>query len=602
MRTLLVALVLTLVPGVAYAKDYTAEKFDSRIEVLTGGSLRITETIVLRFEEGTFTFFYRTIPTRRTDGVDFVSASMDGQMFSQGEQPGQVEVRRKEGLRVEWHFPKTQPSTHTFELTYIVKGVARAGDDEDVIAWRALPSEHGYRIESSRIEMVLPSTPTEAPTFEMRGVGSWTETHSDARVLVTATGIGKNGWFEVWTRMPRGSVIDAPPGWQQRQLQHQQSRQPAIIAATIVAFAGLVVLFGIRQNYDSPPHDIQTSRVFSGPPDTSRPAIAGALTTNGSLHLEHVMGTLFGLASRGVIDIHEQKKGAFGQRKFVIARGRHTRPLAPHEQTLLDEVFSAKGASAGEVPLDKARTHLVRHFSRLKTVVQTEMTNEGFFDAGRQQVRRRYNVVGVGFLVLSGIALIPAIALAERIGGWPFVVPTTIAVLGLTSFIFAAAHTPLSNEGVRRAEAWRAYQKQLRDVPKDLRRADWAGGPRSPGDLLPLAVALGLAAAWSKIFKDRGAQLPLLVPRGLDDRCEHRVCRLRRPWRRGGGRWRWRRRWRSWRRWLRGRVGLAGLTSRFAANSQQHSSPGLRPGLFRQERQDRHRLVSGGRHCAPSSG
>ena len=227
MRTLLTALVLAILPAAAYAKDYTAQRFDSRIEVMKGGSLRVTETIVIRFEEGTFTFFYRTIPTRRTDGIDFVSASMDGRAFPVGEEPGQVEVKRKNGLRVEWHFPKTEPSTHTFELSYIAKGVARAANERDLIPWRALPTEHDYRIESSRIEVVLPSTPAEPPTVEMRRVTTWTETHSDARVLVTANDIGKNGWFEVWTRMPRGSVIDVTPAWQQRQLRHEEYRRPA---------------------------------------------------------------------------------------------------------------------------------------------------------------------------------------------------------------------------------------------------------------------------------------------------------------------------------------------------------------------------------------
>jgi uncharacterized membrane protein YgcG len=386
--------------------------------------------------------------------------------------------------------------------------VARAADDRDLIAWRALPSEHAYRIESSRIEMVLPSSPAEPPAFEMRRVDSWSETHTDARVLVNASHIGKNGWFEVWTRMPRGSVIDGPPGWQQRQLRHLEYRQPAMIAAAMVLCAGLVVLFGVRQNYDAPPRDVQTSHSFTGPPDSSPPAIAGALTANGSLHLEHAMGTLFALASQGTVAIHEEPRGALGQRKFTIAKGRAARPLAPHEQALLDEVFDAKGAIDDGVPLDKARTHLVRHFSKFKSIVEREMTDAGLFDAGRRQVRRRYNVVGTGLLILSGIALIPTFALLDRMGGWPFVVPAAIAVLGLTSFIFAGAHTPLSNDGVRRSEAWRAYKKQLRDVPKEVRRADWSHGPRSPADLLPLAVALGLAAAWSKIFKDRAAQLP----------------------------------------------------------------------------------------------
>lgn len=508
MRSLLAAVLLILAPAVAHAKEYTAEKFDSRIEVLRGGSLRVTETIVVRFEDGTFTYFFRTVPTRRTDGVDFISASMDGQTLPAGEGAGQVEVRRKNGLRVEWHFSALSSSTHTFELTYVAKGIARTTDDRDVIGWRALPSEHGYRIETSRVEMALPSTPADPPAVEVRRVGTWTETHTDARVVVSASGIGRNGWLEVWARMPKGSVIDVPPAWQQRQLRHLEYRNPSLIAAGIITFAGLVLLFGIRQSYDSPPRDVRAARFFSGPPDSAPPAIAGALITNGRPQLEHAMGAFFALASHGAVAIHEEPRGAFGQRRFAIARGRASRQVAPHEQALMDEVFSVQAGSEGHVSLDKARTHLVRHFSKFKSVVEREMADAGLFDAGRRQVRARYNVIGAVLLVLALLALIPVVIVIDRMGGWLFMVPLSIAILGITSLIFAAAHTPLSNEGVRRAEEWRTYQKQLRDVPKDVTRADWAAGMRSPAELLPFAVALGLAAAWSKIFKDRGAQLP----------------------------------------------------------------------------------------------
>ena len=508
MRTFLSALILVLLPAVAAAKDYTAERFDSRIEVLHGGSLRVTETIVIRFEEGTFKFFYRTIPTRRTDGIDFVSASMDGRQMSVGEGEGQVEVRRKEGLRIQWNFPPTPPSTHTFELTYIAKGVAWSDGNHDLIAWQALPSEHSYRIGSSRIEVVLPESPLAEPVIEKRRVQSMSHTVSDARVLVTATNIDKNGWVQVTTPLRTGSVVVAAPNWQQRKLQHARYQTPSLVAAGLVLLAGLVVLYGMRQSYDSPPRDIHSPRTFSGPPDSTPPAIAGALTSNGTPHLQHAMGTLFTLASQGVLTIHEGAKGTFGTRHFTITRGRQRRSLAAHEQALIDGIFSAKAATEHEVPLDKARGHLVRHFSTFKKAVQEEMAAAGLYDAGRRHVRHRYNVFGIVLLVLAGVAFLSALPFVERFGGWPLLVAGTLAVLAVTSFIFAAAHTPLSNEGVRRAEAWRAYQKQLREVPKDVTRSDWARPAQSPADLLPFAVALGLAAAWSKIFKDRAAQLP----------------------------------------------------------------------------------------------
>ena len=37
------------------AKSYSAERFDTRITVLSGGAIEVTETVVFRFEDGTFT-------------------------------------------------------------------------------------------------------------------------------------------------------------------------------------------------------------------------------------------------------------------------------------------------------------------------------------------------------------------------------------------------------------------------------------------------------------------------------------------------------------------------------------------------------------------
>ena len=155
-RVLLCAVLLAAFTGVAHAKDYSAERFDARIELLRGGALRVTERVLVRFESGTFTQFDREIPGRLTDGIEVVSASMDGAVLPAGEGPGQVQIRKSSRTRITWRFPKVSGSSHLFELTYIVRGVVRQADDADVVAWRALPGQHAYRIASSTIDIALP--------------------------------------------------------------------------------------------------------------------------------------------------------------------------------------------------------------------------------------------------------------------------------------------------------------------------------------------------------------------------------------------------------------------------------------------------------------
>ena len=504
-RLILAAVVCLLVAVPAAANEYRAERFDSRIEVLPGGNLRVTETIVFRFEDGTFRKVFRVIPTRRTDGVDFISASMDGVDFPIGSAVGQVRVRRSNGLRVEWNFPPTSGTTHTFVMSYLAKGVATTDERSDVVAWRALPSDHNYRIDSSTIDIVLPAAPLQLPGVRVRRVG-WMATESQAPGLtVRARDIAKNGWLEVSVPLTRGTLVTAPPGWQQRQALWDSYRNPALVAGAVVLFGAIVLLFGLRQGYDAPPPDVSAPTVFDGPPDSLPPALAGAVGANGTPKNEHAFATLFALAQRGVVTV-EEERGAWGTRGFRLTRNRGTAALKPHEQTLLETVFRGKADAEGHLTLSKAHSNMTMRFSAFRHAVTAELAEAGLLDPGRQQVRKNYQRVGVALLLLGPVSMaIVAGLLLPRYGPWMFVVPAALVVAGLMSLITGSAHTPLSNEGVRRSAAWRAYRKYLRATPSEGIRHD---PHHSPATLLPYAVALGLGMAWSKLFKNRAAELP----------------------------------------------------------------------------------------------
>src|SRR5688572_20488695 len=227
----------------AAANEYRAERYDSRIEVLKGGDLRVTETIVFRFEEGTFKTVFRVIPTRRTDGIEFVSAAMDGTVLPQGTGPGHVSVKRKDGLRVDWFFAPVQPSTHTFELIYISRGIVRVQGDSDVVTALALPKEHKYVIDRSTIEVTLPAEPQSPPSVNARRVETSRTEIRPGQVLVSATNIGRNGWVELSIPLPLGSVLEAPPAWQQRRWVHDSYRNPALLVSGCILLGAVILIF-----------------------------------------------------------------------------------------------------------------------------------------------------------------------------------------------------------------------------------------------------------------------------------------------------------------------------------------------------------------------
>lgn len=497
-------LILLAAAAPAAAKDYRADRYDARIDVLAGGSLRVSETIVFTFTDGTFREVFRVIPTRMTDGIEFVEASMDGRVLAQGEGAGQVRVRRRNGLRVEWQFEPLSNSTHTFELTYLARGVVREDGDSDLLAWRALPREHRYAIASSRIEISVPAPPLGQLKLARSRVGDARISFADGAILITGTSIRRNGWLQPEIRFARGDILDALPAWQQREQRHRQMMPNWLLIAGGILVIGVGWLLLLRQGYDAPPAAAPTEWTSLIPPDSASPAIAGALVANGGPRLEHAMGALVELAERGVVRIREER-GALRQRDFVISTHGPRAPLTPHGEALLETIF-AKDDPARGVKLSKARTNLMGHFRSFKSAVKDEMRHEGLLDAGRAQHRRRYTRIGASLLILAGLAAGLALITLDRFGAWPMFIPLAIAVVGIVSFIFTASETPLSNDGVRRAELWRGYQRHLRR-PQDI-EPRWGGSASAEARILPYAVALGLASAWSKFMKKRGVTPP----------------------------------------------------------------------------------------------
>jgi hypothetical protein len=503
-RLALCAAILVALGAAAEAKTYSAERYDSYVEALRGGTLRITETVTLRFDDGTFTEFFRTIPARATDGIEIVSASMDGVVMPAGDGPGHVKISASSRVRVTWQFPPVSGGSRTFAVTYLVHGTVRQQRDGDLIGWRVLPSEHGYRIQASAAEIVLPVAPAAPPTIDARRVGESTIAIDGSRVRVEARNVRANGWFEIWVRLPGGSLIDAPPRWQQRQDAAREMAGAWALTAGVLFLAGLAILVGIRQRYDAPPGDLTPTAAWSMPPDPLSPSLAGALLSNGSANLEHAMAEIFALADRGELRIDE-RRASLGRRDFTITRTPSGRPLSALEGRALEIIFSGRYGREESVSLGTARSRLMRRLRQFRDVLKHEMHAEGLLDNDRQAVRGRFLRTAIGALIAAGALAIAFAPFANRFGGWPMLIPLALGLFGIVALIAYAAHTPLSNEGVRRSNSWRGFQRYLRRMARD---AEAAPGRDAVSRLLPFAVALSIAPASSSYLKRQRLSAP----------------------------------------------------------------------------------------------
>lgn len=97
---LLAVLVSLPAPGFA-AKRYTADRFDVAIRMMPDGALRISETVVFRFEGGPFTFVFRDLSASRTDGISVERITIDGSDVTRHS----ADIAHDRGhVRVTWRF------------------------------------------------------------------------------------------------------------------------------------------------------------------------------------------------------------------------------------------------------------------------------------------------------------------------------------------------------------------------------------------------------------------------------------------------------------------------------------------------------------------
>lgn len=488
MKPVVCAAGLALVlPVSAYAKTAIAERFDTLVRVAVGGSLEITETLVFRFDGGPFTEVVREVTTRKTDGVEVLDAWMDGDPVEFGEAAGQARLEGNARNRIRWAFSPVSNSTRTFAVRYLVRGAIRQDPRGDLLIWRVPGGQHRWRVQSATIEYELPAgVRAEASTATHRAEAS-SSTSAESSHVVSGS-IGSNGWIETTLAMTPGSVLSAPPAWQETGRQRAVYARAWLGASAIIFVAGLIVLFGLRQGYE-PPRHLHPGVAGDAPPDALPPALAGALASRGRPSLEHGVAALLALADRGDLRVEESDRRTLGSRTYHLTRGANPSGLAPHEEAALAAAFA--GGREGNVTLAKARTRLTRRFRRFAHAVLAELDTAGLLDHHRQQTRRAHLRLMTIEFVLALAALGAWPFLMDAHGAWPLAIPGGLAAAGLIALLGYGMTTPLTDDGVQRGRHWRAY----RDYLKKLSRQKTGS---LPAISLAYPVALGLAGEWSK--------------------------------------------------------------------------------------------------------
>lgn len=511
--------ILVLVPTDTFAaKDYRAERFDVKLVVEPGGAMVVTERIRFVFGDDTFTYVYRGLPSRRTDGVAVLDVAMDGRPFVPGDDPWQFELDRKDNQRrVVWHFPEVRGSAHTFELTYRVSGIVRFEAAEDLLEWYALPTAHTYGIDCASIELHVPAG---TALLEQPLVDPPSQSRRGERPLrFERCGFAKNDSWLLRARFAQRSLVTAPTDWQRRAAKASRYLPVFLGLGGMILLAGVFgfVVFGLNHR-SSVQHDAGQRR--AEPPDALPASLGSALAQSGTATWPSALATLFDLASRRIVRIEEVEGGSiFRKRDFVVKPGTMSASLRPSERALYDLLFIGKSGPRTSLKFSELASIVTsgRRWKTFTSAVRGELRQHGFFDEARKRTRNVTTAAGA-FTAVAGLGLLlAAVPFLDEYGHATLFIGIATGVAGLVGLAVGQSLTPLTDEALRRKGRWQAYGRHLKDLAKAPSAGAYATGEAFAA-VLPAAVAFGAAEAWAKALEKSGVTVGPAWLKTLPDR------------------------------------------------------------------------------------
>jgi len=506
-RAVLLALAI-VAPASAAAKTYVAERYDVVLAAQPDGSLLVTETIRFYFQGGPFDHVYRTVPPRRTDGLTFLGAAMDGMPLAQDEVSARrVEIDRKNGrLRVTWRFPKLSDATHTFTLRYRADGVIVPGDAGGaVLQWHALPTERRYPIATAAVRLDMPAGATFDELPGLKGPNGGEIERTATGFVITARNLERRRDLQVRAAFTPAVAVRRP-AWLDREARIAANAPQYVRAAIVVAVVGIALFafLGFRDLRPEPDTMPEADRLVEPPADRP-PAIAGALVRGGRPMYPDAVATLYALGARGVVRVVEMEKRHWYQSRDYEIELTPSAVLRPHEEALIHALFKDAVRRGGKARLSDLSKRVYARWATFRSPVLEEMRMAGLIDPARQDVQRRWARIGTALLIAAGATVAYALWIVREAGPAPLLIPLSLGILAAVAFIVSALLSILSDQGVIEARRWKRFRGFLADASRQV-GADTGFVER----YLPYAIVFGLAGKWAKALKKQGG--PSIAP------------------------------------------------------------------------------------------
>ncbi len=469
-------------------------------------TLDVVERINVNFSEPRHGIF-RTLPVKYSRfgasyTVDFHLNSVKDEndqslAFSQSSRGNDINIKIGSANKV-------FAGTHTYVINYKLRRAVNFFDKEPEIYWNVTGDQWPYPIRLVKFSLDLPAGFNASAVKTKAFLGAPNSQSSEGvafeqagqKLYFQANDIAPGQGLTVAVRLPSGAMV-APPlsteiGW------FLIDWYPLFLLPGLTFF-GLYATWRYLGTDEEP---ISAIACDWQPPKELTPAEMGVIIDE-RVDSRDVLSIVVDLAVRGYFKIVEvDKPGFWGANKdYQFERNADadmsSKDLKPFEIEMLQSLFKWQDESDYDFVTrlsDLSAVGAVR-FSHFSQLLYASMTENGWFRASPEDVRRQYMQIGTTIVMLAAFSLL----FASNLIGVPAILGAIFSAI--LFFFFSGAMPARTLSGVKLRRQSLAFACFVEKVDKVSIRALADKDPTIFARLLPYAMVINAADHWAEAFE-----------------------------------------------------------------------------------------------------
>lgn len=488
--------------SVAYAQDFTIEKFHADITVQEDSELTVKETIEVEFQRPKHGI-YREIPFQYEDerGSKITTPLSVHSVTDLSGRDWKYRATRK-GNVLNIRIGDSQSYVErrqTYVISYTVRNAVLFFEDHDELYWNVTGNFWWAPIDkaSARVTLAVKNKSQHLWAACYTGASGSKEAACEYAALhnsgeFSATrGLNSKEGLTIAFGWDKGLV--APPSAWNKFLWALNIRENWVF---VLPFFSLIFMVGLWRSRGRDPRIKESVTVMYEPPQYKNvsltPGEVGALVDE-KLDPRDITSTIVGLAVKGFLTIEETKTEGliFDSNDYYLKRLKEPdESLSPFEKILMTSIFTSELPVPGRM-ISELKNNFYKELDLLKSTLYGELVNKKYFLVSPDKVRKVYLTAGVVLILFSILVLT-----------WLMQSPKSVVagiLMGLPVLAFARVMPAKTKAGSSAYMDILGFQEFMSRAEKD--KLQRMGDKELFSKFLPYAIALDVVDNWAKAFE-----------------------------------------------------------------------------------------------------